>query len=267
MTTALIRSTSVPRPLDLEEIKRLLAFGVRQHIIELGSEIYERRIIQALELNWFKKDERRWKQLGYDSWEEFLFQDDMLKALRIPMSQGATSKNEGLIWLDLLCPELNALGPGRSKLGEAMTDLRPKIQAALEAPPEERERIAAEISEDAERYRSMLATEVQAEVQRHRPSPYHLTNNNSKPAIAKLDENSGELDILLVQAEDCDPVGAGRVMARLLKCFTFLLWDEDGIWGKAGDDYWTPLLRWTRPDIPYEVRETVARACGAERRI
>jgi len=255
------------KPLDPESIRRFLAHEARQRIIELGAEIHKRRFAQALELNWFKSDERRWRRLGYESWEEFLFQDDMLKALRVPMSQGATSKTEGLIWLDLICPELNALGPGRSKLGEAMADLRPRIQAALEAPPEERERIAAEISEDAERYRSMLATEVQAEVQQHRPSPYHLTTNDGHSAIAKVDEDSGEFDILLVQAKDCDPVGAGRVMARLLKRFAFLLWDEDGIWGKAGDDYWRPLLRWTRPDIPYEVRETVARACGAERRI
>lgn len=262
MTTALIH-----KPLDSEDLQRFLAHEARQHIIALGAEVHERRFAQALELNWFKTDERRWRRLGYDSWEEFLFQDDMLQALSIPMSQGAKSKTEGLIWIDLICPEINALGPGRSKLGEAMTDLRPKIQAALEAPPEERERIAAEISEDVERYRSMLARDVRAQVQEHRPSPYHLTTNDRKPAIAKIDKESGELDILLVQAGDCDPVGAGRVMARLLKRFAFLMWDEDGIWGRAGEGVWKPLLRWTRSDIPYDVRETIARACGAERRI
>ena len=263
MATALIPA----KPLDPQDILRILAHEERQRIVRMGIEIQERRFEQALGLAWFKANEERWRRLGYESWEEFLFQDDMLQALSAPMSRGARSKIEGLIWIDLICPEANALGPGRSKVAEALSELRPKIQAALEASPEERESIAAEIGEDVDRYRSMLAREVQAEIQAHRPSPYHLTTNDRKPAIAKVDEESGELDILLVQAEDCDPVGAGRAMARLLKRFAFLMWDEDGIWGQAGEGVWKPLLRWTRADIPYNVREAVARACGAERRL
>lgn len=238
----------------------------RNRILELGSEVHERKFEQAEHLNWFKAYEGRWRCLGYDSWEDFLFQDDMLQALGAT-SQGAMSKTELLIWVDLLVPEANALGPGRSKIAEAGTEIRPKVQAALAAPPEERERIVAEIRDDVDMYRSMTAKEVQAQVQTPRPSPYHLTMNSAKPAIAIVDEGSGEMDILLAQADDCDPVGAGRVMARLLKRFSFLLWDEDGIWGEAEKGIWKPLLRWTRPDIPYNVREAVARACGAERRI
>lgn len=237
----------------------------RGRIIELGHEVHDCKLEQAEHLNWFKGDERRWECLGYDSWEEFLFQEDMLQALNVT-SQGAMSKTEFLIWVDLLVPEANVLGPGRSKIAEAGVEIRPKVQAALAAPPGERGRIVAEIAEDVDKYRSMTAREVQAQVQTPRPSPYRLTVNGARLAIAVLDEGSGELNILLVQAEDCDPVGAGRVMSRLLKQFTFLLWDEDGIWGKDRD-LMKPLLRWTRPDIPYNVREAVAKACGAERRI
>jgi len=261
MTTALIH-----KPLDPEDIRRFMCHEARQRVIWLGCEIHGRKFEQAEILNWFRADERRWGRLGYESWEDFLFQDDLLQALGVA-SQGARSKLEGIIWVDLLVPEANALGPGRSKIAEAMTEIRPKIEAALKALPEERERIVAEIGEDVDTYRSMTAREVQAQIQTPRPSPYHLTTNDRKPAIATADQESGELDILLVQADDCDPVGAGRVMSKLLKRFTFLLWDEDGIWGKEGEGVFRPLLRWTRPDIPYHVRETVARACGAERRI
>jgi hypothetical protein len=263
LTTALIH-----RPLDPEEIRRFLAHEARQHIIELGAEIEQREQEQAQHLLWFYKNPKTWQSLGYNSFKEFFFQEDIQQALGLnATSQGAHSRVFGLFLVHAAIPEAAVFEKGHSKLEAAMPILRPMAAAALEAPPERARELKSTLLNAVNRYRDLKYREVTHRVQTQRPSPYRLTANSNKPAIAEADDKTGEMDVLLVQTSDCDTVGAGRAMARILKSRTFFMWDEEGIWTRIEEGYWKLALRWARGDIPYKVRERAAEACGAEERV
>jgi len=253
-------------PLEPVDALRLEAHERRQRIIELGDEIQDREFEQAQHLLWFRADSLHWRCLQYDSWEEFICQEDMMEALGLTAhSKGARSKGVGLFMIHAVIPEARVFGKDHSKVQEALGELRPLAERALAAPEEGRRDLARELLQKVDDYRSMKLEEVQRTVQIRRPPRYHLTSNGNKPAVAKVD-GEGELEILLVQADDCDPVGAGRVMAKITKSFNYLEWDEEGIWGRK-DGAIKLAMRWANGDIPYERREAAAQACGAERRI
>lgn len=265
MTTALVRY-SIPAKLpSAEEIKRFLAYGVRQRIIELGTEIEEREQEQAQHLLWFYKNPETWQRLGYNSFKEFFFQDDIQQALGLnATSQGAHSRVFGLFLVHAAVPEAAVFEKGHSKLEAAMPILRPMAAAALEAPPERARELKNTLLNAVNRYRDLKYREVASRVQTQRQSPYRLTFNSSRPAIAEVDGETGEMDTLLVLADDL--VGAGRAMARMLKSRTYFMWDEQGIWAQVEEGHWKLALRWARGDIPYKVKEKAAEACGAEER-
>jgi len=261
LTTALIH-----RPLNPEEIRRWLAYEARQRIIELGYEIEERIQEQARLLLWFYHNPETWRSLGYSTFKEFFFQDDMQQALGLnATSQGAQSLKFGLCIVHAAVPEAAVFGRGHSKLEAAMPLLRPMAAAALEAPPERAKELKKTLLNAVNTYRDLTYRKVANQVQTQRPSSYRLTFNSSKPAIAEVDEETGEIDTVLVLADDL--VGAGRAMARMLKSRTFFMWDEEGIWTQIEKGVWKLALRWARGDIPYKVREKAAEACGAEERV
>ena len=264
MTTALIPT----KPLDPQDILRVLAHEGQRRIIELGGEIEEREQEQARLLLWFYRNPESWRRLGYDSFKDFFFQDDMQQALGLnATSQGAESRTFGLFLVHAAVPEAAVFGKGHSKLEAAMPLLRPMAAAALEAPSQRQKELKRTLLGAVNTYRDLKYREVAARVQTQRPSPYRLTTNSGKPAVGELDGQTGELKIRLVQTDECDAVGAGRAMARLLKSRTFFTWDEEGIWTRLEPGVWKLALRWATGDIPYKVREQVAGDCGAERRI
>jgi len=238
-----------------------------QRIIELGCEIGEREEEQAKHLLWFYHNPETWRSLGYESFKHFFLQEDILQALGLnAASQGAESRTFGLFLVHAAVPEAAIFGKGHSKLEAAMPILRPMAAAALEAPPERGKELKRTLLRAVNTYRDLKYREVADRVQTQRPSPYRLTFNSDKPAVGELIEETGELKIWLVQTDECDAVGAGRAMARLLKSRTLFTWDEEGIWTRIEPGVWKLALRWAGGDIPYKVREKVAEDCGAERR-
>jgi hypothetical protein len=260
LTTALIRKD------DPQEALRDEAHERYQRIIELGAEIQDRVQEQALHVLWFYRNPEAWRSLGYQSFKEFFFQEDIQQALELnATSQGAQSIVFGKLLVKAAVPEAGIFGEGHSKLDPAMPLLRPMAAAILEAPPEKAKELKRTLLNAVNEYRSLKYREVVQRIQTRRPSPYHLTANSNKPAIAEIDED-GVMDVLLVQTPDCDPAGAGRAMARMLKSRTFFTWDEEGIWTQIEEGVWKLALRWARDDIPYKVKEKAAEACKAEER-
>lgn len=240
----------------------------RQRIIELGDEIHSKRAEQAQDVLWFFHNPKTWKSLGYESFKHFFFQEDIQQALGLNVnSQSAESKALGLLLVDAAVPEAAVFSAGRSKLEAAMPLLRPMAAAALNAPEPEREReLKSTLLHAVNTYRDLKYREVTTLVQTQRPTPYRLTTNSGKLAVGELDEETGELDVLLVQTPDCDQPGAGRAMARLLKSRTLFTWDDEGIWTQIEPGVWELALRWARRGIPYKTKERTAEACKAERR-
>jgi len=264
MTTALVPSVPA-RPVDPQDILRALAHAGYRRIIELGYEIGEREEEQARHLLWFYHNPETWRSLGYGSFKDFFLQEDMLQALGLnASSQGAESRTFGLFLVHAAVPEAGVFGKGHSKLEAAMPLLRPMASAALEAPPEREKELKKTLLKAVDTYRDLKYREVAARVQTQRPSLYRLTTNSDKPAIAEVDDETGEMDTVLVLADDL--VGAGRAMARMLKSRTFFTWDDEGIWTRIERGIWKLALRWARGDIPYKVKEKAAEACGAEER-
>ena len=73
--------------------------------------------------------------------------------------------------------------------------------------------------------------------------------------------------MLLVQADDCDPIGFATVVRRLTHKYSSLLWDDDGLWVWAAEGILSPVARWPNPDLSPETKQAIAEACRAERRI
>lgn len=266
MTTALVLFRPA-KLIDPRDILCALAHEGQRRIIELGIEIEEREQEQAKLLLWFYRNPETWQSLGYDNFKDFFLQEDIQQALGLnATSQGAESRTFGLFLVHAAVPEAAIFGKGHSKLEAAMPLLRPMAAAALEAPPERAKELKKTLLGAVNTYRDLKYREVAARVQTQRPSPYRLTFNSDKPAIGELNEETGELKIWLVQTDECDAVGAGRAMARLLKSRTLFTWDEEGIWTRIEPGVWKLALRWISGDVPYKVKEKVAEDCGAERR-
>ncbi len=262
MTTALVRKDDPLEALRIEAHERW------QRIIELGAEIESRVQEQARHVLWFYNHPEAWRSLGYSSFRDFFFQEDIQQALELnATSQGAQSRTFGKFLVHAAVPEAGVFGKGHSKLDPAMSILRPMAAAALEAPPERAKKLKKTLLRAVNTYRDLKYREVADRIQTQRPSPYRLTANSDKPAIAEVDEVTGEMDVLLVQSPDCDTVGAGRAMARLLKSRTMFMWDDEGIWTQIEKGVWKLALRWARGDISYKVKERVGEACKAEERV
>jgi hypothetical protein len=259
MNTALARAPDRLTRLAYLRYKRLLS---------LGDEVEERRRKQLDILHWFWMEPRRYRAIGFDSFDELFMQEDVQRALKLTaMSQGARSKSYGLLKIDVVIPEADVLGPGRSKVAAALPELRPLADKALEAPPREREPVKQELWRKIDEYRALPVREVESQVQTQRELPYRLTSNGGHPAIGKVDGETGELSILLVQADDCDPVGFATVIRRLTRNYSTLLWDDDGLWTWAGEGILKPIARWPNPNLSSETKQAIAEACRAERRI
>lgn len=259
MTTALAKAPNKLTRLAFLQYKRLLS---------LGDELKERRRAQLDILHWFWKEPRRYKAIGFDSFEELFAQEDVQNALRVTAtSQGAQSKSYGMLKIDVVVPEADVFGPGRSKVAAALTELRPLADKALEAPPREQESIKRELWRLVDEYRALPVREVEKQIQTRRESPYHLTSNDGHPAIAKVDEETGELNVLLVQADDCDSIGFATVVRRLTRKYNSLLWDDEGLWMWIGEGVLKPVARWPNPNLSPETKQAIAEACRAERQI
>lgn len=245
-----------------------LAFMQYQRLLSLGEEMKEVRRKQLDILHWFWREPRRYRAIGFNSFEELFAQDDIQNALRLTASsQGAQSKSYAMFKLDIVIPEADVLGPGRSKVAAALTELRPLADRALEAPPKERERLKRELWQKVDEYRALPVREVERQIQTRREPPYRLTTNDGHLAIGEVDGETGELSILLVQADDCDPIGFATVVRRLTRNYNSLLWDDDGLWAWVAEGIWKPVARWPNPDVPSATKQAVAEACRAERRI
>jgi len=259
MTTALARAP--------DRLTRL-AYLQYNRLLSLGQEMQDKRREQIQILHWFEEDPRRYKALGFDSVEELIRQEDVQRALKLTAeAQGSQSKVYFLLKIDAVIPEADVLGPGRSKVAAALTVLRPLVDKALEAPPEEREPLKRELWRTVDEYRALPVREVERQVQTRREPPYRLTTNDGHPAMAEVDGDTGEFNVLLVQADDCDPIGFATVVRRLTRKYGSLLWDDDGLWTWAADGILRPVARWPRPDLPQRTKQAVAEACRAERRI
>ena len=259
MTTALAEAPDKLTRLAFMQYKRLLS---------LGDEIQERRRQQLDILHWFWEEPRRYQAIGFNSIEELFAQEDIQRALKVTAtSQGALSKSYGMFKIDVVIPEADVFGPGRSKVAAALPELRPLADRALEAPSKRREPIRQELWRLVDEYRALPVREVEKQVQARRESPYHLTTNDGHPAIAEVDEETGEMNVLLVQTDDCDSVGFATVVRRLTRKYSSLLWDDDGLWTWIKEGILKPVARWPNPNLSPETKQAIAEACRAERRI